>query len=82
MTDISVFHVKTVRAGEHDFAGHDAHSRVHHDGSTYYYDLTGMGVSEDEFLAFVEAAWEADEDRQVTVEVYDAERGVFRAWVD
>lgn len=82
MTDISVFHVKTVRAGEHDLMNHDDHSRVHHDGSTFYFDLTGMGVSDAEFRAFVECAWDIDEDQQITVEIYDATRGVFRAWVD
>lgn len=84
-TDIACYHVKTVRAGEADFSDHEGHSFVRHDGKTYYYDLTGLGVTAADWRAFVVYAWELsdeDENNNHDVGIYDKKLGTFYADVD
>lgn len=76
--DIAAFHKGTKRDGEFDpFAGNDQLSAVHHDGSHHYYDLNGLGVTQDEFESFVATAWDIDPDE--TVEAIEWASGVYRA---
>lgn len=67
MTDLALFHVKTVRDGEADFMDHDRHSRVRYDGRTYYYNLDGLNTTADEFAAWVCDAWSLFDEGRVDV---------------
>lgn len=80
MTDLALFHVKTVRAGEADFTDHKTHSVVSYDSKKFYYDFTGLDVTVDELRSFVISAWELwdDEDR-LDCGVYDSSKGTFYA---
>ena len=82
MTDLALFHVKTVRDGEADFTDHTQHSFVIFDGKKFYYDFTGLNVTKDQFHDFIECAWGGDDDLEITVEVYDQDLNTFKAWAD
>lgn len=65
MTNIAVFHVATVKAGQADFHADKGYSRVRHDGSTYYYDIAEMDYTADQFASFVNEAWELFEGDEI-----------------
>ena len=77
MSDIAARHFMTVRAGDIYSMRDVKHSRVHHDQMTFYYDLTGLNVSQAEFLNFVCLAWDVEPDH-VTVRAWGAP-DIFRA---
>lgn len=77
--NIALFHVATVHAGEADeHRSDDRLSAVSYDQSTHYYDLSGLGVTAEDFAAFVAEAWDLDETPKATEWV----PGVFRVSLD
>lgn len=79
--NIANFHVATIRAGQLDeHRQNDVLSSVSYDQKTHYYDLTGLGVTADEFKKFVLSAWDRDFDEEI--DVAEWESGVYRVSLD
>ena len=84
MTNLELFHVKTIKNGQADDIDRDTHSRVHHDSSTYYYNFEGLNVSQDDFKYFVETAFDAGPycDRYVVIETRNVENCAYSASIE
>jgi hypothetical protein len=76
---IAYTHVRTSGAGEFVVLEKDPseYSTVYSDGRKHYYDLRADDCSLDDFIVFVECAWELTDDVDCFFE--ETENGTFRA---